>query len=91
MRLTDVIPDFDAIDGTTGLKEAIGALMTFVLIAAVCMLIYSAVAWALSESHGNYQGTHRGKVGVLVAAITAAVAGAGLAWLNFLLGVGGSI
>ncbi len=37
MRLTDVTPDFDAIDGTTGLKEAIGALMTFVLIVAVCI------------------------------------------------------
>jgi len=91
MRLSDVTPDFDAIDGTTGLKEAIGALMTFVLIAAVCMLIYSAIAWALSESHGNYQGAQRGKVGVLVSILTAAIAGAGLAWLNFLLGVGGSL
>ena len=91
MRLTDVTPDFDAIDGTTGLKEAIGALMTFVLIVAVCMLVYSAIAWALSESHGNWQGAHRGKVGVLVSALTAAVAGAGLAWLNFLLGVGAGL
>ncbi|MBN9605069.1 MAG: hypothetical protein J0G30_00450 [Actinomycetales bacterium] len=55
------------------------------------MLVYSAIAWALSESHGNWQGAHRGKVGVLVSALTAAVAGAGLAWLNFLLGVGGGL
>lgn len=91
MKATDVTPDFDAVGGAPGLSQAIGALITFVLIAAVCMLIYSAITWALSESAGNYQGAHRGKVGVLVSIITAAVAGAGLAWLNFLLGVGGSL
>ena len=52
------------------------------------MLITSAIAWALSESYGNYQGAHRGKVGILASVLTAAVAGAGLARLNFLLGVG---
>ncbi len=62
--------------------------MTFVLIAAVCMLIHSAIAWALSEAHRNYQGSHRGKVGVIVSVLAAAVAGAGFGWLNFLIGVG---
>ena len=89
--MTGVIPDFGAIDGTTGLKEAIGALMTFTLIVAVLVLIISAIAWAISESHGNYQGAYRGRVGVLVAAGAAALAGAGLAWLNFLIATGESL
>ena len=91
MLVSDVTPDFGAIDQTTGLTQAIGALITFVLIAAVCMLIVSAIGWALSESHGNWQGAHRGKVGVLVSVLTAALAGAGLAWLNFLIATGAQL
>lgn len=56
------------------------------------MLIYSAIAWALSESHGNYQGSHRRKVG---AGVSVPHRGgrclAGLGLLNFLIGVGGSL
>ena len=91
MRLSDVTPDFGAVDGAIGLKEAIGALMTFVLIAAVCILVISAISWALSEAHGHYQGVHRGRVGVLVSALTAALCGASLAWLNFLIDTGQSL
>ena len=91
MRLSDVTPDFGAVDGTTGLRDAIGALMTFVLIAAVCMLVISAISWALSEAHGHYQGVHRGRVGVMVSVLTAGLCGAGLAWLNFVIDMGQSL
>lgn len=84
----DVYPDLDAVGGRDTLIGIIGALLTFVLIVAVLMLIVSAIIWAVSSASGNYQAATRGRTGVLVAVCAAALAGAGVAWMNFLLGVG---
>ena len=84
----DVYPDLDAVGGRDTLIGIIGALLTFVLIVAVLMLIISAIIWAVSSSSGNYHAAGRGRTGVLVAVGAAALAGAGVAWMNFLLGVG---
>lgn len=84
----DVYPDTGAIGGRDTLISIIGALLTFVLIIAVLMLVVSAIVWAVSASSGNYQGATRGRTGVLVAIGAAALAGAGVAWMNFLLGIG---
>lgn len=86
--MDDVTPDFGAIGGAGQLAQIVGALMTIVLVVAVLMLVVSAVAWAVSNSTGNWQGAHRGRVGVFVAVATAAAAGAGLAWANFLITTG---
>lgn len=87
----DVSPDFGAVSGAGQLAQVAGALMTIVLIAAVLMLIVSAVGWAISNSTGNWQGAQRGRVGVFVSVATAAACGAGLAWANFLIATGGRL
>ncbi|TNU73408.1 hypothetical protein FH969_11485 [Miniimonas arenae] len=84
----DVSPDFGAVGGLGDLRLIVGALLTFVLIFAVLMLIICAIVWGVATSSGNYHAATRARAGVLVAVGTAALAGAGVAWVNFLLGVG---
>ena len=67
------------------------ALLTIVLIIAVLMLIVCAAAWAVSSAHGNYQAATKARTGLFVALGAAALAGAGVAWMNFLLGVGATL
>lgn len=88
MRLSDVTPDFGAVAASDELGRIIGALMTIVLALAVLMLLASAAVWAISASTGNYQGASRGRMGVLVAVLTALAAGGGIAWANFLIATG---
>ena len=87
----DVFPDFGAVGGASELKSIVGALLTFVLIIAVLMMIISAVTWALASAHGNFQTATRARVGLWVACGAAALAGAGVAWANFLLNVGSTL
>ncbi|WP_308468459.1 DUF6112 family protein [Rathayibacter soli] len=89
--MTAVFPNFGAVDGAGQLRTVIGALLTVVLIIAVLMLIVCAVTWALSSAHGNYQAATKARTGLWVALGTATLAGAGVAWMNFLLGVGASL
>jgi len=89
--MASVFPDFGAVDGASQLKTVIGALLTFVLIIAVLMLIVCAITWAVSSAHGNYQNATKARTGLFVALGAAALAGAGVAWLNFLIGVGASL
>lgn len=84
----DVSPDFGAVGGLGDLRLIVGALLTFVLIFAVLMLISCAIVWGIATSSGNYHAATRARAGVLVAVGAAALAGAGVAWVNFLLGVG---
>lgn len=62
-----------------------------VLIASVLAMIISAVAWALSNASGNHQAAARGRAGVLVGLGAAVLAGAAVAWLNFLIKLGGGL
>jgi hypothetical protein len=80
-------PDFSATNGTI-LATVVGALLTIVLIAAVASLIICAICWAVGETQGNHQMAAKGKTGVLIALGTAAAAGAGVAWANFLIHIG---
>lgn len=86
-----VFPDFGSVGGTASLREIVGALLMFVLITAVLMLIVCAIAWAIASSSGNYQAATKARTGLLVAAGAAAVAGAGVAWLSFLLDIGATL
>ena len=88
---TAVFPNFGALDGAGQLRAVIGALLTFVLIVAVLMLIVCAVTWAVCTAHGNYHGATKARSGLFVALGSAALAGAGVAWMNFLLGIGAAL
>ncbi|AYF99301.1 DUF6112 family protein [Protaetiibacter intestinalis] len=84
----DVFPDFGGVGGAADLRSVVGALLTFVLVTAVLMLILCAIIWAISGASGNYQAATKARTGLLVAVGAAALAGAGVAWLNFLLDLG---
>ena len=84
----DVFPDFGGVGGAADLRAIVGALLMFVLVTAVLMLIVCAIVWAISSAKGNYQSATKARTGLFVAVGAAALAGAGVAWLNFLLDVG---
>ncbi|WP_157001163.1 DUF6112 family protein [Agromyces laixinhei] len=84
----DVFPDFGAVGAAAEFRSVIGALMTYVLIFAVLMIIISAVTWALATANGHLQTATRARLGVWIACGTAAVAGLGVTWVDFWLGVG---
>lgn len=83
-----VFPDFDGLGASAQLQSIVGALLTFVLIIAVLMLIVCAIMWAIASANGNYQSATKARTGLFVAVGAAALAGAGVAWLDFLLDVG---
>ncbi|PAK95623.1 hypothetical protein B8X04_07660 [Brevibacterium casei] len=87
----NVFPDFDGLGGIGDLRAVIGALLTFVLIVAVLMLIVSAIVWAIAAASGNHVMAGKARTGVLVAVGTAALAGCGVAWLNWLIALGDQI
>ena len=84
----DVFPDFGGVGAAGQLRTVVGALLMVVLITAVLMLIVCAVIWAVAASNGNYHAATRARAGLFVAVGAAALAGAGVAWANFLLNVG---
>jgi hypothetical protein len=88
IQAENVYPDLSGVGGKETLLSIVGALLTFVLIVAVLMLIVSAIVWAVSSAHGNSHTAAKGKAGVFVALGAAALAGAGVAWMNFLLNLG---
>jgi len=85
--MNEVTPDFSAVNGT-GLASIVGALLTIVLVVAVAAMIAAAIMWMVGQATGSWQATRRGRVGVLVAAGAAVLAGGGVAWMNFLLTTG---
>jgi len=87
----DVFPDFGAVAGAEELQKIVGALLTFVLIISVLMMIITGVTWALASANGNFQTAVRARTGLWVACGAAALAGAGVAWVNFLIGIGSTL
>lgn len=86
-----VFPDFDSLSGVGDIKLVIGAMLTIVLIVAVLMLIICAIIWATAASTGNPGLSSKGRTGVLVAVGAAALAGAGVAWINWLVSLGAQV
>lgn len=84
----NVFPDFGGVGGAGELRAIVGALLTFVLIIAVLMLLICAIVWAIASASGNFQAATKARTGLFVAVGAAALAGAGVAWANFLLDVG---
>jgi hypothetical protein len=87
----DVFPDFSAVGGAAELQRFVGALLTFVLIIAVLMMIVNGVTWALASSNGYFQTAARARIGLWISCGAAVLAGAGVAWVNFLLDLGSTL
>lgn len=84
-------PDFGAAGASDTLAVIVGALLTVVLVVSVAMLVVCAIGWALASASGNYQALTRARGGLWVAVGAAAMAGGGVAWMNFLLRTGSSL
>lgn len=84
----NVFPDFDSLGGIGDLRVVIGALLTIILLVAVLMIIICAIIWAIATSTGNPGMFAKGRGGVFVALGAAALAGCGVAWINWLIGIG---
>ncbi|AGJ77194.1 DUF6112 family protein [Cutibacterium avidum] len=84
----NVFPNFDGLSGIGDLKTVIGAVLTIVLVIAVLMIIVSAIIWAIATGTGNTSVATKARAGVLVALGAAVLAGAGVAWINWLIHLG---
>jgi hypothetical protein len=86
-----VTPNEDGLPGLTVLRQIVGALLTWGLLACVAGLVVSVIIWALAHHNGNYTHTTTGKTGVLVAAGGALLIGGANAIITFFSNLGAGI
>lgn len=86
-----VRPNTTGLPGLPAVKEIVGAMLTFGLVACVAALVAAAVVWGLASTSGNPHLAGRGKTGVLVAAGAAMLIGAANAIVTFFSAAGARI
>ena len=86
-----VSPNQNGLPGLSVLKQIVGALLTWGLVACVAGLVVSVIMWALGHHGGNYSHTTSGKTGVLVSAAGALLIGGANAIVAFFSGLGSGI
>ena len=86
-----VRPNDDGLPGLIVLKQIVGALLTWGLLACVAGLVISVIVWALGHHQGNYSHASTGKTGVLVAAGGALLIGGANAIVTFFSNLGAGI
>lgn len=86
-----IAPNNNGLPGLDVLRELVGALLTWGLIACVAGLVVSVIIWALGHHQGNYSQTSSGKTGVLVAAGGALLIGGANGIISFFSAMGSRI
>ena len=86
-----VSPNSDGLPGLTVVKQIVGALLTWGLLACVAGLVISVIVWALAHHSGNYHQASSGKTGVLVSAGGALLIGGANAIIGFFSTLGAGI
>jgi hypothetical protein len=84
-------PNSRGLPGLPQLKEIVGAMLTFGLVACVAALVASAVVWGFASNSGNPHLAGRGKTGVVVAAGAALLIGAANAIVTFFSNAGATL
>jgi hypothetical protein len=87
----NVSPNSSGLPGITELQNIVGALLTIGLIAALAGLAISASVWAIGNHSANPVLAGRGKTGVLVSFVAAALMGGAVALINFFAGAGSTL
>ncbi len=87
----NVTPNSSGLPGITELQHIVGALLTIGLIAALGGLAISASVWAVGNHSANPALSGRGKSGVLVSFVAAALTGGAVALINFFAGAGATL
>jgi hypothetical protein len=94
MRLpagVNISPNSTGLPGIQELENIVGALLTVGLIASLAGLAISAIVWAVGNHSVNPILAGRGKTGVLVSFIAAALCGGAVTLINFFFGAGGRL
>lgn len=87
----NVSPNASGLPGITELSNIVGALLTVGLIASLAGLVIAAAVWALGSHSANPVLAGRGKTGVLVAFVAAALTGGATTLINFFATAGGKL
>ena len=87
----NITPNTSGLPGISELQDIVGALLTIGLIAALAGLAISAIVWAIGNHSANPVLAGRGKTGVLVSFVSAALVGGAVALINFFAGAGGQL
>jgi hypothetical protein len=82
-----VTPNASGLPGLPAVKQIVGALLTFGLVACVAGFAVSAAAWALGSHGGNPHYAGRGKQGCLIAGVAAVLIGSANAIIKFASGI----
>lgn len=84
----NVTPNSSGLPGISELQNIVGALLTIGLIAALAGLAIAATVWAIGSHSANPTLAGRGKTGVLVSFVSAALIGGAVALINFFSSAG---
>jgi hypothetical protein len=84
----NVTPNSSGLPGISELQNIVGALLTIGLIAALAGLALGAAVWAVGSHSANPVLAGRGKTGVLVSFVSAALTGGAVALINFFSSAG---
>lgn len=87
----NVSPNTSGLPGIAELEKVVGALLTIGLVAALAGLAIAASVWAIGNHSANPSLAGRGKSGVLVAFVAAALTGGAVALINFFAAAGGKL
>jgi hypothetical protein len=87
----NVSPNSSGLPGIGELQNIVGALLTIGLVAALAGLALSAAVWAIGNHSANPVLAGRGKSGVLVSFVAAALTGGAVALINFFAGAGAAL
>jgi hypothetical protein len=87
----NVTPNTTGLPGITELQNIVGALLTLGLIGALAGLALSSIVWAVGNHSSNPNLAGRGKTGVLVAFVAAALTGGAVVLINFFAGAGAQL
>jgi hypothetical protein len=86
-----VTPNSTGLPGISELENIVGALLTVGLVASLAGLVLSAIVWAVGNHSANPGLAGRGKTGVLVAFVAAALTGGAVTLVNFFAGAGANL
>jgi hypothetical protein len=87
----NVSPNTTGLPGIGELQSIVGALLTVGLVGALAGLAISALVWAVGNHSVNPVMASRGKSGVLVACVAAALCGGAVTLINFFAGAGAKL
>ena len=86
-----ITPNDSGLPGLAVLRQIVGALLTWGLVACVAGLVVSVITWAVARQQGNYGYASGAKTGVLVSAGGALLIGGANAIVAFFSAMGGRI